>query len=170
VKLLYQRPHLPQGAPTSPALANLASYRLDCRLAGLAEAVGARYTRYADDLAFSGDRDFGRMIDRFYIRVCAIALEEGYEVNTRKTRLMRQPVSQRAAGVVLNHHLNAPRANYDRLKAIIHNCVVHGPNEQNRVSATDFRAHLAGQIAHIEMLNPARGKKLREQFQRIQWG
>ncbi|WP_068209235.1 reverse transcriptase family protein, partial [Rathayibacter tanaceti] len=45
--------HLPQGAPTSPALANVALRRLVARLAGYAEAAGARYTRYADDLAFS---------------------------------------------------------------------------------------------------------------------
>jgi RNA-directed DNA polymerase len=45
---VYARPHLPQGAPTSPALANICAYRLDCRLAGLAKSIGAEYTRYAD--------------------------------------------------------------------------------------------------------------------------
>jgi RNA-directed DNA polymerase len=110
------------------------------------------------------------MVGRFYIRVCAIALEEGFEVHTRKTRMMRESVSQHAAGVVLNHHINTPRSRYDRLKAIIHNCVLHGPSNQNRVDALDFRAHLAGQIAHIEMLNPVRGRKLRERFNLICWG
>ena len=62
---LYRRPHLPQGAPTSPALANICMYRADCRLAGLARSAGAVYTRYADDMAFSGDTDFERRVDRF---------------------------------------------------------------------------------------------------------
>jgi hypothetical protein len=166
---LYQRPHLPQGARTSPALANLAAYHLDCRLAGLAEAVGAHYSRYADDLVFSGDEDFAKVVNRFYIRACAIALEEGFEVQTRKTRIMRQSVSQRAAGVVLNQHANVPRAFYEKLKAIIHNCITHGPNGQNRSGVADFRAHLAGRIAHVTMLNPARGQKLQKEFDRIDW-
>jgi RNA-directed DNA polymerase len=57
-RLLHRlaRPHLPQGAPASPAVANLLAHGLDRRLAGLAAAVGARYGRYADDLVFSGDR------------------------------------------------------------------------------------------------------------------
>lgn len=55
---MYAQPHLPQGAPTSPALANHSAYRIDCRLTGLAKSAGAIYTRYADDLAFSGDEGF----------------------------------------------------------------------------------------------------------------
>ena len=44
---------LPQGAPTSPALSNTICLRLDCRLSGLSQKLGFRYTRYADDLTFS---------------------------------------------------------------------------------------------------------------------
>lgn len=169
LKNLYQRPHLPQGAPTSPALANLAAFRLDCRLAGLATAAGGRYTRYADDLVFSGDAAFAKMIDRFHIQACAIALEERFEVQTRKTRVMRQSRAQRAVGLVLNTRLNIPRPDYDQLKAILHNCIRHGPASQNRDGVADFPAHLAGRIAYVEQVNPQRGRRLREAFGRITW-
>jgi hypothetical protein len=161
--------HLPQGAPTSPALANLCAHRLDCRLAALAEAAGASYTRYADDLAFSGGRELERAARRFHVAACRVALEEGFEVHPRKTRFMRQALRQQLAGVVVNAHANLSRTEYDRLKATLHNCVRHGPASQNREGRGDFRAHLAGRVAYCEWLNPARGRRLRSLFERISW-
>jgi RNA-directed DNA polymerase len=166
---LYREPHLPQGAPTSPALANLAAYRLDARLAGLARTAEARYTRYADDLVFSGGESFARTIARFPTHVAAIALEEGFHVQHRKTRVMRQGVRQRAAGVVINQKINIARDDYDQLKAILCNCARHGPHSQNRAGVADFRAHLAGRVAHVTRLNPERGQRLMRLLERIVW-
>ena len=61
-------------------------------------AAGAVYTRYADDLVFSGGDDFARSVHRFKTHVAAIAIEEGFAVQHRKTRVMRRGVRQRAAG------------------------------------------------------------------------
>jgi hypothetical protein len=166
---LYSKPHLPQGAPTSPALANLSAYRMDCRLASLASSAGAIYTRYADDLAFSGNRDFERGVRRFHLHVCAIAMEEGFAVHHRKTRIMRSGVRQRLAGVVVNEHMNVVRADYDRLKATLTNCIRHGAESQNRTKCGDFRAQLLGRIAFVDMLNPNRGSRLRALFDQIEW-
>jgi hypothetical protein len=166
---LYRLPHLPQGAPTSPALANLCAYRLDARLAALACASGAAYTRYADDLVFSGGPDFEKSIPRFVVHAGAVAIEEGFEVNTRKTRVMRRGGRQRVAGVVVNDRPNVARDGYDRLRATLNNCLKTGPRVQNRDGHPDFRAHLAGRVAHVAMLNPARGEKLREMLGRIEW-
>jgi RNA-directed DNA polymerase len=162
-------PHLPQGAPTSPALANLCAWRFDTRLAALAVSAGAKYTRYADDLAFSGGHDFERAARRFQVQVMRIALEEGFEINARKTRFMRPGVRQQLCGVVLNTRPNIRRDEFDRLKAILHNCVKHGPNTQNRAALPDFRAHLLGRIGWVEHLHPARGVKLRAVFNLIAW-
>jgi hypothetical protein len=169
VRYFYAQPHLPQGAPTSPALANLAAYRLDCRLTGLARVVRAQYTRYADDLAFSGGQEFARIVRRFYGHVCCIAMEEGFRVHFHKTRMMTRGGCQRLAGVIVNDHMNTSRQEYDKLKAILTNCARHGPESQNRVGHRDFRAHLLGSISYITSINPHRGEKLRTLFDRIEW-
>jgi retron-type reverse transcriptase len=162
-------PHLPQGSPCSPALANLCAYRLDIRLSALAQSLGATYSRYADDLAFSGGRAFARAADRFHVRVAAIALEEGFRVNTRKTRLMRAGMRQQVTGVVVNSHPNVARDEYDRLKATLTNCVRHGPASQNRDGHPDFHAHLAGRISYVKMVNANRAGKLQGLLQAIAW-
>ena len=164
-----QQPHLPQGAPTSPALANLCAFRLDVRLSGLAAAAAANYTRYADDLVFSGGEELARSARRFHIQAAAIALEEGFSVNFRKTRIMRQSVRQQIAGVVVNEKPNIRRRDYDELKAILHNCARGDPASQNRAAVGDFRAHLLGRIEHIRMLHPQRGAKLHKLFAAIKW-
>ena len=169
VRTRYSNVHLPQGAPTSPTLANLCAYRMDCRLSGLAASVGAAYTRYADDLVFSGDGQFERCVQRFRHHVCATVMEEGFRVHTRKTRVMRQGVRQYVAGLVVNRHFNICRSDFDRLKAILTNCLHHGPASQNRSGHQDFRAHLSGRISFVEMVNPFRGGKLRTLFEQIEW-
>ena len=169
IKTLYARPHLPQGAPTSPALANLCTYRLDCRLAGLAASVGAKYTRYADDLAFSGNEKFENCVERFALHVTAILREEGFEVHHRKTRIMRQGVRQHLAGLIANHHANVIRKDFDRLKATLTNCVRHGPETQNREAHPDFRSHLEGRVSFVGMINPNKGKRLQKIFKQIRW-
>jgi hypothetical protein len=168
-RALYAWRHLPQGAPTSPSLANLCAYRIDCRLDGLAAAGGAAYTRYADDLAFSGDAEFDRGVETFALRVAAILLEEGFAVHHRKTRVMRQGVRQYLAGLVTNERVNVLRADFDRLKATLTNCVRHGPESQNREGHPEFRMHLAGKISFVEMVNPEKSARLRKIFEQIEW-
>jgi retron-type reverse transcriptase len=165
---IYGRAHLPQGAPTSPAIANLCLYKLDLRLTGLASACGAIYSRYADDLAFSGDADFARCVNRVRHQIAAIIQDEGFHVNHHKTRVMRASTRQRIAGVVVNQHRNIERREYDRLKAILHNCVKHGVESQNRENHSEFYAHLTGRVAFVEAVNPHRGCRLRELFNQIE--
>lgn len=169
IKWLYAQPHLPQGAPTSPAIANLIAYRLDSRLAGLAQSAGAVYTRYADDLAISGDIELARTADRFQTSVRAIILDEGFRVHPRKTRVMRTGVCQRLAGVIVNGGLNVPRADRDQLKAILTNCIRSGPESQNRSHCNDFRSHLQGRVSFVESIHPGHGQKLRRLFDQIRW-
>ena len=161
--------HLPQGAPSSPAVANLAAYRFDCRLTGLAADLDATYTRYADDLTFSGGPDLARSATRLTLLLVRIAVEEGFSLNYAKTRVFRRSGRQTVTGVVVNVRPNLPRAEYDGLKAVLTNCVRHGPVSQNREARLDFRAHLMGKVAHLSAINPTRGQKLWNLFDRIVW-
>ena len=163
-------PHLPQGAPTSPALANLAAFRLDRRLTGLARASGLRYSRYADDLTFSGAGALRRRAEHFQEVAAKIAREEGFVINREKSALRTAGSRQSVCGVVVNVRPNVIRAEYDRLKATLHNAARHGPQSQNRSGVADFESHLRGRIAWVASLNPQRGEQLRRRFAEIDWG
>ena len=163
-------PHLPQGAPTSPALANLTARRFDIRLAALARHMEAAYSRYADDITFSGPR---RIAFEGGVPLAEIAGEiaedEGFTLNGAKTRVQRQGTRQIVTGLVVNQHLNLRRGAFDRLKATLHNCRLHGPESQNRDGKRDFMAHLDGRIAWVEAINLRRGSRLRAIFEQIDW-
>ena len=166
---MYQSRHLPQGAPTSPALANLCAFRLDLRLSGAARKIGATYTRYADDLAFSGDLNFRKNINGFYRFVDQIVREEGFAVNPQKTLKMAPGVRQKLTGIVLNKHPNIPRNEFDILKATLYNCVRFSPESQNRGKIPDFRAHLMGRVAYVKKINPRKGLRLAKLYGQIKW-
>ncbi|MDY7100594.1 MAG: reverse transcriptase family protein [Actinomycetota bacterium] len=164
-----RRPHLPQGSPTSPALANLAAFALDRRLAGLATALDARYTRYADDLVLSGGRRLRRSAHSVVTSVARIASDEGFRINATKTRVMAASQRQRVTGLVVNAGRNVARPDYDRLRAVLHDAAVNGPDHANRDGHPDFRAHLEGRIAWASADNPARAAKLAALAARIEW-
>lgn len=96
---------LPQGAPSSPALSNLVFLPIDRRLAGYAAKKGLSYSRYADDLIFSGDFDPKATIC-FCRRVLA---EYGFTLNESKLRVMRPHQRQTVTGLVVNERLNVSR-------------------------------------------------------------
>jgi len=165
---LMQR-HLPQGAPTSPALANLSAFALDVRLSGLAKAYNLKYTRYADDLTFSGPGMSIPALNEFIPLTNKIIADERFFVNKKKRKIIRNSQRQCVTGVVVNEKVNVSRQDYDLLKAILHNCIKLGPQTQNRDDHPNFSDHLRGRIAHVTQLNPAKGTKLLKIYDQIRW-
>ena len=161
-------PHLPQGSPTSPALANLAASGFDRRLSGLAARFAAVYTRYADDLTLSGDRELLRKAGRVVAIAERIAADEGFRLNDAKTRVRSRSQRQLVTGLVVNEHPNVTRAEFDRLRAILHDAAVHGPAAANRSAHPDFRSHLLGRVAWAAT-TPRRAEKLHTAFAAITW-
>jgi len=145
---------LPQGACTSPALTNLLCRRLDKRLAGLAVKLNFQYTRYADDLTFSGDNpeDAAKVLGIARRIVAA----EGLVVHPKKTRLMRRGRRQEVTGLVVNDAPHLPRKELKQLRAILHNAARHGLASQNRDHHPDFVAYLRGRVAFACMVDPRR--------------
>ncbi|HEY5785577.1 MAG TPA: reverse transcriptase family protein [Microlunatus sp.] len=159
--------HLPQGAPTSPALANLTAFGLDRRLAGYAIGAGLTYSRYADDLTFSGpDVATPRLIRA----VTEIARAEGFVINSRKTRIRFPGQRRTITGLVVSgDRLGVPREYHDRLRAILHDAAVNGPEVANRGGLPHFRAHLEGRVGWVESVSAVRGRRLRAQLDAISW-
>lgn len=114
---------LPQGAPTSPDLANAAAYRLDLRLNGLSAKHQLRYTRYADDLTFSGSAVREPPVRR---AVEFIIRDSGFRPNEAKTRVMTGAGQNRVTGVVVNDGLSWPRARRRWLRQEVHYLGAHG--------------------------------------------
>ncbi|MBT0566786.1 RNA-directed DNA polymerase [Williamsia sp. CHRR-6] len=158
--------HLPQGAPTSPALANLVMIRLDRRLAGYARRHALRYTRYGDDLAFSGD---AMDADRVLWAVLRIVAAERFVVHPDKTRIMGRHQRQQLAGLVVNDHPQVPRAEFDALKALLHNAITTGASTQNHAGHPDFRAHIYGRIAWVGATNASRRERLLALADQVDW-
>jgi RNA-directed DNA polymerase len=157
--------HLVQGAPTSPALANLVAWRLDRRLSGLATKQGFIYTRYADDLTFSGND--AEVAARLRAQATRIAVDERFTVNAAKTRLTRRAGRQTVTGLVVNDALSTPREQRRRLRAVLHNASRTGLEAQNRDGRQDFTAYLMGQIAFVHAANPRHAAPLRAHLRRL---
>ncbi|MRG94406.1 reverse transcriptase family protein [Polyangium spumosum] len=156
---------LPQGAPTSPALANLVCRRLDARLDALARKSGATYTRYADDLTFSF-RDPPARLGRFLWWVNGILQQEGFAENVKKRRIMRKGGRQRVTGLVVAEKPAIPREDRRRFKAILANCRRHGVESQAR-GKPDFPAWLRGYAAYVRMVHPELGAKWQREVEEI---
>lgn len=144
-KLTTHEGCLPQGAPTSPRLANLVNKKLDTRLARLANSLGAAYTRYADDLTFSFAQDEPKLVKRLKHAAGVVLDEYGYALNAKKTRVLRAHQQQRVTGLVVNRGVRLPRVMRRRLRAIEHKL-------HNGGGATLSAAQFAGWQAYMHMI------------------
>lgn len=117
---------LPQGAPTSPTLTNIVCSRLDWRLSKLARRYGLRYSRYADDITFSGmsnifheDGDFVKDLRHFIEK-------EGFRINEAKTRTNSYYQRQEVTGLTINEKPNVTQRYIKQIRTMLHNWEVSG--------------------------------------------
>jgi RNA-directed DNA polymerase len=160
--------HLPQGAPSSPALTNLLCRRLDRRLAGLAQSRDYTYTRYADDLTFSTSnphklRDIGNILQGTQ----SIVSHEGLVVHPDKTRVLHQSQHQEVTGVVVNQKLNVDRVTLRRFRATLQQIEKDGLAGKTWGNGGDVLQSIEGFANYVKMVNPTKGNTFLAQVQQI---
>ena len=144
---------LPQGAPTSPYLSNLITSAMDEKLSSFAREKKIRYTRYADDIVFSGFIRPGRILNRvrYYAKL------EGLRVNDSKTKIMTKNNRQQVTGIVVNEKLQTPRSYRNEIRKEIYYINKYGLDSHlNFIGETRCRylSHLLGKINYVRFVNP----------------
>ena len=115
VELVTLHGHLPQGAPTSPHLANLVVRGMDLSIARWADLYDVAYTRYADDLTLSGELRPNLPTLRDKVEAA------GFQLAANKTRIMHSDQRQTVTGLVVNEKVALPRGKRRILRAMLHN-------------------------------------------------
>lgn len=167
---------LPQGAPTSPMISNLIMYRTDEVLSRLAELHGMKYTRYADDLAFScGPERNEAYVRRFARLVLAELRSAGFRPNHQKTSI-RGPGSRR---IVLGMLVDSERPRLarefkDMIKLHLYylKSPSHGPSlhaSARKTSVSGIFHHVRGLISWAEIVEPEYGKRALTEFESVSW-
>ena len=166
--------HLPQGAPTSPHLANLVARGLDTALTDIADAHGLTYSRYADDLTFSTGRELERSAIRPIIGdIYGAIAQNGFSPNAAKTNVLSPGSRKLVLGLLVDRdEPRLTRAFKSNLRCHLHHLTVHGPVEHAAsCNGTVFgiRRHVLGLIQHARQIEPSYGDNALERFNRIRW-
>lgn len=161
---------LPQGAPSSPCIANILCHRMDNRLLALAVKMNADYTRYADDITISGDRN----IRGFLETIKSIIINEGFDINYRKLRFQTDKNMQEVTGLIVNEDVKVKRRYKKRLEQHIYYCGKFGVySHLQKIEAESksyFKEYLYGMANFIKMIEPDEGMKFLRKLDDINWG
>jgi len=170
-KLAEKKPKIiPQGAPTSPAISNIICRKLDNRLFKLAHKCNCKYSRYADDITFSGsksDLPSLKLINK-------IIVEEGFYINKDKIGYYSKGSKQYVTGLAINDGVRIPRNRKREIRKILHYCKINGVENHKKNTGIDNKSHfkewLAGNIAFIHDIEPDKAKILWNKFNDLDWG
>lgn len=153
---------LPQGAPTSPYLSNLRMITLDSKISSYTSRRKIRYTRYADDLTFSGDFNPHYLIKD----VSDLVFEEGFSINSEKTRVARSNTRQEVTGIVVNSHMQVAKEKRKQIRQQVYYIKKFGIDshlEYINENRANYLNHLLGQINFAIFVNP-KDTEMREYF------
>ena len=153
--LCYHKDALPQGAPSSPAITNIILYEFDEQVGQWCQDRGIAYTRYCDDMTFSGDFDPAEVI-----RFVRLELKKmGFLLNEQKTRIQRPGQQQTVTGIVVNEKLSIPADYRRKLWQELYYCRKFGIQEHLQrigleVTEDTYRMQLLGKVNYVLQVHP----------------
>lgn len=145
---------LPQGAPTSPALSNIIAKGLDFKIEKYIKNKKIRYTRYADDLTFSGDFNEGDLIKN----IERIASQQGFWINHEKTRVRKRNQRQEVTGIVVNEKMQVNRKLRRQLRSTAYYIQKYGyvsHIEHTGQTRRNYLYYLIGLASYALFINPS---------------
>ncbi len=145
---------LPTGAPTSPAIGNIVLRSADASIGTVAIRHGIAYTRYADDLTFSGEDDVKRILPF----VQKVLEDHGYALDAKKTQLYRRGRQQLVTNLIVNDKVNLKRIDRRRLRAAVHARCNGRPVRWHDRDMDD--AALRGRVALLNIVDKPAAAKL----------
>lgn len=168
-KLCTYEDSLPQGSPASPCISNIVSLKIDKRLSLLAEKYHAHYSRYADDITFFGNSGIKKLIEI----TSKILEEEGFSLNTKKTRMLFPHQRQEITGLIINGGAIRVNKQFKRdLFQICYYCKKYGVDshlQKIKCNKSFYKEHLYGKAYFVSMVEPEEGKKIFDMLNEIQW-
>jgi RNA-directed DNA polymerase len=154
--------HLPQGAPTSPAITNLLCRSLDKRLSGFARKHQLAYTRYADDLTLSAPKGADPPIGGMLAVLHKVARTEGFTIHPDKISIQRQGRRQEVTGVIVNEQLGVDRRTLRRFRAFLFQLEKDGPQGKRWGNGGNPVESAVGFANYVFMIDPKRGSDLKK--------
>jgi retron-type reverse transcriptase len=159
---------LPQGSPASPSISNIVSLKLDKRLSKLADTYKATYSRYADDVSFSGSKYIKNILSIAY----KIINDEKFEINEQKVRLQYCFMKQEVTGLIVNKKVTISNHIVKELDNAIYYCQKYGVVSHMKRIGCDksfYKEHLYGLAYFVKMVDIEKGVNFLKQLSEVVW-
>lgn len=150
-RLVAYKGRLPQGAITSPAASNVAFKKKDFELIEYCKSHGFDYTRYADDITISTNKDLtDEEINQVISDIAQIIAP--LQINEKKTKIMKPTDPHFVMGLIVNHAINVPKYKRRIVRAAVHNFVVKHmiPEGEDPIK---YKRKLLGKVSYILYVN-----------------
>ena len=152
-KLCFLEEELPQGAPTSPYISNLILKEFDINISDYCMKNKIKYTRYADDLAFSGELNENEIEELVKKELRKV----GLELNEEKRKIMRPNQPQLISGIIVNKKAQIPKRDRNDLRNqmfYIKKFGLKSHMERTNQTKSNYLKHILGKVNYVLQINP----------------